>query len=130
MSATHSSSALVVNVLEPWRASNQLEILGRCLGYEDSYSSLGFEAGYAVGVRGATANLDVELRGGNVPLAIESKFREPYEKSNKQPFQPSYFSTDAAWDGVTLGHGRPGERSIEKVRPVPLNEILDGTLRN
>jgi hypothetical protein len=90
--ALHSSSALVCNFFDYWRAGN-LKPLAEALGISIELSGLAFERKFPTGLRGTHPNLDVVLYGrdGEV-FAIESKFTEWMHKpAGKAAFSPSYF---------------------------------------
>jgi hypothetical protein len=96
MAALHSSSALVCNFFQHWRRPpGNCDIITQALGFDRGYDDLQFERTYKINkIRGIPPHLDVEITGKNmIPLAIESKFLEPYDKKdkNKIPFKEAYF---------------------------------------
>ena len=93
MQAVHSSSALVVNTFMPLVHQGLIEEVGGLLRPGTESSSLRFEAKHTVVSRGA--NLDLEL-DGSFPVAVESKFSEPYSKT--LPFSASYFKKRDLWE--------------------------------
>ncbi len=105
MASLISSSALAVNVFDPWRGQDATPLC-MALGVARDYRVGGFEATYPTGLRGTDPHLDVKLLAPGEPvLAIESKFTEPYRRVTNS-FRPSYFSRDAIWAGM------PASRSL------------------
>ena len=102
MASARSSSALAVNVFDPWRAVD-LTPLVLALGADPRCTRLRFEQPYPTGLRGTPPHLDVVLddpSGGScLPTAIECKFSEPYS-AHKDAFRPSYFAQPRIWDGL------------------------------
>jgi hypothetical protein len=84
MLALHSSSALVVNFFEWWRTSNNMSKLAQVLGLS-TFFNLTFEKKHnkPKGIRGIKPHLDIELGSLPIPVAIESKFTEPYLRKVK-----------------------------------------------
>lgn len=100
MQALHSSSALVLNVFEYWRNRNVDEIASVC-GAPKGMTEMRFEQTHPTPLGGVPPHLDVEFRGiGVSPLAIESKFTEPYQRHTKRTIKNGYFSKPGLW--VTL----------------------------
>jgi hypothetical protein len=83
MLALHSSSALVVNFFQWWRSSNNIPKLAKALGLPETYANLNFEKTHMKpkGIGGIRPHLDIELSGPLKPVAIESKFTEPYHRT-------------------------------------------------
>lgn len=78
MLSLRSSSVLAVNVFDYWR-HRDLRALASALGYTCEFVSLEFERPFAHGLSSAKPHLDVVVHAaGGPPLAIESKFTEPY----------------------------------------------------
>lgn len=96
MQALHSSSALVVNVFEYWR-SRDIGDIARVLGAPSGVTRLQFEQRHPTGLGGTPPHIDVELRGTDWALAIESKFCEPYQPHARTNLAPSYFSKRDLW---------------------------------
>lgn len=97
MQALHSSSALVCNVFEYWRDSDSDGIASVCGA--DRGMSIRFEKQNRTGLKGTAPHLDVEFtHPGNIPLAVESKFTEPYRKEGTSNFASSYFKKPGLWD--------------------------------
>ena len=98
MSSLRSSSALAVNVFEPWRG-HDLSVLSSAFG-DATYTSLRFEARFPTGLGGTPPHLDVLLSGSStIPLGIECKFAEIYTPPSNV-FRESYFARDGLWDGL------------------------------
>jgi len=97
MQALHSSSSLVVNVFEYWRKHNVDEIARAC-GAPRGMTEMRFEQTHPTPLRGIPPHLDVEFHGiGLKPLAIESKFTEPYQRHTKRAIKDGYFSKPSVW---------------------------------
>jgi len=98
--ALHSSSALVCNVFEYWRRN--CDGIALACG-ADQGMSFRFEKQNPTGLQGTAPHLDVEFTGtGKKPLAVESKFTEPYQKEGTSNFKPSYFNKPGLWDHFPL----------------------------
>jgi hypothetical protein len=97
MLALHSSSALVVNFFHYWRYRD-LPRLTVSMGLFPQYSHMRFETTYPKpeGVKGIRPHVDVELTGTARPIAIESKFTEPYTRSRKM-LRKAYIDTPGIW---------------------------------
>lgn len=95
MQALHSSSALVCNVFEYWR--RDCDGIALACGAERGIS-FRLEKQNPTGLRGGPPHLDVEFTGPGIPLAVESKFVEPYRHEGTSSFQPSYFKKPGLWD--------------------------------
>jgi hypothetical protein len=82
MLALHSSSALVVNFFHYWRYFD-ISTLSEKMGLPTQYTQLQFEKTYPKpeGIPGIRPHIDIELSGESRPVAIESKFTEPYSRS-------------------------------------------------
>ena len=97
MQALHSSSALVCNVFEYWRGHDIDGIALACGA--DGEMSFRFEKQNRTGLKGTAPHLDIEFSGaGKIPLAVESKFTEPYRHESTSNFAPSYFKKPGLWD--------------------------------
>lgn len=93
MCSLRSSSALAVNFFDSWRGTS-LDRLSEALGADGEFTELLFEQKYPHGIGGIPPNIDVVLqpKGGGAPLAIESKFAEPYGSQKPHPqLNPKYF---------------------------------------
>jgi len=89
-----SSSALLCNVFDYWRERTLAPLLTALSVQNSSYEQPGFEQTFRTGVRSARANVDVIFRACGsacLPVAIESKFTEPYQPGEKERLRPSYF---------------------------------------
>lgn len=89
--ALHSSSALACNWFDYWRGRDTTP-LARAFGRTDSFCELALERKFSTGLGGIGPNLDVTLKCDDGMLfAIESKFSEPYTRSNnKTRLKPKY----------------------------------------
>jgi hypothetical protein len=87
MKAPHSSSALVVNIFQYWKKMNINEIAVAC-GAPQGMTEFRFEVTHDTPlsrINRNPPNLDVEFTGESLnPLAIESKFREPYQRKKAE----------------------------------------------
>ena len=101
MLALHSSSALVVNFFQYWR-HHSLAKLAVAMGLSPEYGHLRFEKTYPKpeGVGGYRPHVDVELTGTSKPIAIESKFTEPYRRGRKT-LKDKYAKTAGIWGKYT-----------------------------
>lgn len=93
MQSLRSSSALAFNVLAPWHRQD-LRPLAKALGHELKDREVSFERKYPHGLASAPPHLDVVLDAGQSrPLAIESKFTEPYgTKKPEAALSGAYFA--------------------------------------
>ena len=98
MLALHSSSALVVNFFQWWRSSNNIPTLAKAMGLSGTYVNLNFEKTHNKprGIGGIKPHLDIELGSPIKPVAIESKFTEPYHRTLKF-LKPAYVGNDIIW---------------------------------
>lgn len=95
--ALWSSTALVVNFFEYWKNENRISAISSLFGISGA-NTIKYESKHPTGLSGGPANLDIEFFGGDMPVAIESKFLEPYSKSkNSELFKESYFQNDLIW---------------------------------
>jgi len=104
MKALHSSSALVVNVFDYWRRQNRIQDIASCCGAEGVVTGMEFEKTHPIkGINRTPPHLDVEF-AGSIPLAIESKFTEPYHRKtrrdNKDTRLDIYLEFRDIWDGI------------------------------
>ncbi len=68
-------------------------------------SALRFEQKFATGVGSKPANLDVlitETGTGWLPIAVESKFTEPFQTAERHCLKPSYFYKSNTWDELAV----------------------------
>ena len=101
MRALHSSSALVCNFFEYWRGHNSLDTIAQACGVPAGMSKMHFESPHPTTLRGTPPHLDLEFLGENLkPLAIESKFAEPYHHTPATTFTRSYLTTLGLWDSL------------------------------
>jgi hypothetical protein len=104
MYSLHSSSALVCNMFDHWRKRPLLPLLQAC-GIETSGSDLRFEQKFATGVGSKPANLDVLITDtgtGCLPIAVESKFTEPFQTGERDCLKPAYFHKSNTWDELSV----------------------------
>lgn len=98
-----SSTALVCSVFDYWR-ERTLSPLLKALSVEVSgYERPGFERKFPTGVRSARANLDIVFHASDssgLPIAVESKFTEPYQSGDKECLRPSYFVKAQTWEAL------------------------------
>ena len=91
MRALNSSSALACNLFDYWRHGKDASPLAGALGV-DEVRDIFFEQKFSAGVRRSFPDLDVVLFCGNETiLAVECKFSEPYEVSEKNFIKEAYF---------------------------------------
>jgi hypothetical protein len=96
-----SSSALACNVFDYWRERPLTPLLNALSVQDTGYKQPGFERKFRTGVRSARANLDIVfLTSGSsgLPIAVESKFTEPYQSGKKGGLRPSYFQKPQTWE--------------------------------
>ena len=104
MKALHSSSALVVNVLDYWRSQNRIQDIARCCGAKGAVTGMEFEKTHPiVGMERTPPHLDVEFAAA-FPLDIESKFTETYQRTTRRPLKKTrleaYLKHDHIWHGM------------------------------
>jgi hypothetical protein len=97
MHSFRSSSALAVNVFLPWEQDPTG--IAHLLGGSDGYESVAFEQPFATDVSW-DPHLDVILAGGDVPVAVESKFVEPYDDKERATVAEAYFRRPDLWEGM------------------------------
>jgi len=99
LASLYSSSALVCNMFDFWRGRDARPLFA-ALRLKAGGSVIGFEAKHPTGLRGTPPHLDVELVDGDgVPVAVESKFTEPYGTVHNE-FRPAYLERVSLWDGM------------------------------
>lgn len=97
MQALHSSSALVINIFEYWRSCN-VDAIARACGAPSGMTEIRFEQTHPTPVGGIPPHLDVEFHGTDMkPVAIESKFTEPYHRKTKREIKDNYLSYRGLW---------------------------------
>lgn len=104
MKALHSSSALVVNIFDYWRRQNRIRDIASCCGSEDIINGMEFEKTHPIkGMDRTPPHLDLEFTGP-IPLAIESKFTETYNRKtrrdNKDTHLDLYLEHSDIWNGI------------------------------
>ncbi len=92
--ALHSSAALVANVFEYWRERAPMAPVAQALGLTGEIRSLRFESHHRLPVGSFGPHLDVEFATAGRPVAVESKFLEPYGPPKKLK---SYYARPATW---------------------------------
>lgn len=98
-----SSTALACNVFDYWRG-RPIEPLSEALQIAQPSHSIRFEQKFSTGVGAKAANLDVLLahtEAAYLPVAIESKFSEPYQSGRKKPLKDSYFNKPTTWESLS-----------------------------
>jgi hypothetical protein len=110
MRATHSSSALVVNVFDYWAQSPERVL--SALGLPPGAASVVFEAQFDTGLDGNPPNLDLCVRrvDGRI-IGIESKFTEWMvpKAAGKEFFKARYFPDDGK---LWAAHGLQGSQQL------------------
>jgi len=97
MQALHSSSALVVNVFQHWVNRGIGDIASAC-GAPGGITEMHFEQTRPTILGGIPPHLDVEFSGNRLkPLAIESKFTEPYHRHTKRMIKDKYLNEPGLW---------------------------------
>jgi len=100
MQALHSSSALVVNVFQYWLNRDVSTIASAC-GALQGITEMHFERTHPTPLGGIPPHLDIEFsRKGLKPLAIESKFTEPYHRHTKRAIKDKYLNVLGLWTGL------------------------------
>lgn len=103
MASLRSSSALAVNVFDPWRGRN-LAPLASLFAANRFSNRIRFEVQFPTSLRGIPPHLDVVIdEEGHIPLAIESKYTEIYSPAHND-FRDSYFERPGLWDGFGYVH--------------------------
>jgi hypothetical protein len=99
--ALHSSAALVVNFFEYWRTQKNIQPLVDACGATNNLTKMHFEVTHTNPAGRIRPHLDIEFTGakGNNPLAIESKFTEPYNRHTRRILSPSYIKR-GIWKGL------------------------------
>ena len=99
LASLYSSSALATNMFDFWRGRNATALFD-ALGFDAGGSVVRFEAKHPTGLQGTPPHLDIELTDGQgTPVAVESKFTEPYGRIHSQ-FRPVYFERESLWEGM------------------------------
>ena len=97
MQARHSSSALVVNVFQYWVNQDVNDIASAC-GAPQGMAEMHFEQTRPTPLGGIPPHLDVEFSRNKLkPLAIESKFTEPYHRHTKRTIKDKYLNVPGLW---------------------------------
>ena len=112
MQALHSSSALVVNIFEYWRSRNA-DTIARACGTPSGMTEMHFEKTNPTPLGGIPPHLDVEFHGAAdlKPVAIESKFTEPYHRKTRRIIKDRYLTYKGLWSQL------PGcEALIKRIR--------------
>jgi hypothetical protein len=112
-----SSAALPCNVFDYWRERSLAPLLSALSVQDSTYEQPRFEQKFRTGVRNAQANLDVLFRAsgsGCLPIAVESKFTEPYQSGERECLRPSYFQKVETWDTLPACRATAESLSIPK----------------
>ncbi len=97
MQALHSSSALVVNVFQYWVNQDVSDIASAC-DAPQGMTEMHFEQTRPTPLGGIPPHLDVEFSRNKLkPLAIESKFTEPYHRHTKRTVKDKYLNVPGLW---------------------------------
>jgi len=97
MQALHSSSALVVNVFQYWVNQDVSDIASAC-DAPQGMTEMHFEQTRPTPLGGIPPHLDVEFSRNKLkPLAIESKFTEPYHRHTKRTIKNKYLNVPGLW---------------------------------
>ena len=103
MKALYSSSALACNFFHYWRFKD-VTFIANALGIDGSYKDLQFEHTHSKPpeIGGIPPHLDAEISnlGSAKPIAIESKFTEPYGAGTKK-LKDIYSQESHVWDPLT-----------------------------
>jgi hypothetical protein len=99
MKALHSSSALVVNFFLYRRYNNRLNDIAKACGITDYVTKMQFEQVFPTGLEGNLPEPDSLFTGTGLPIAVESKFAEPYQKHTMRTIKYKYFDTFGLWEG-------------------------------
>ena len=100
MQALHSSSALAVNVFQYWVNRDVSNIASAC-GAPQGITEMHFERTHTTSLGGIPPHLDIEFSGNGLkPLAIESKFTEPYHRHTKRLIKRKYLNVPDLWAGL------------------------------
>lgn len=100
MQALHSSSALACNFFQHWRNRNDIDSIAIACGAPKGMTAMRFEQIHPTPLGGRPPHLDVEFYGAKVkPVAIESKFTEPYGRKTKREIRDSYLNP-GLWESL------------------------------
>lgn len=99
MHSLRSSSALCYNVFAAWKPDPTP--IARLLRGVGAYNRIRFEAQYPTGVSSRHPHLDVVLEGGEIPIAVESKYLEIYDDPKPAVFSTRYLASDTLWEGLS-----------------------------
>jgi len=118
-------------VFDHWRKRPTLPILQAC-GLDAGGTDLKFEQKFSTGVGSKPANLDVAITNSgseHLPVAVESKFTEPFQTGERDCLKASYFRKSDIWDEL------PACRAIaesltarEKFKCLKASQLLKHTL--
>jgi len=101
MKALHSSSALVVNFFLYWRENDRLNEIAKACGISDGMTKMQFEQIFPTGLEGNSPEPDILFTGAGLkPVAVESKFTEPYQKHTVRKIKDKYFESLNLWAGL------------------------------
>lgn len=102
MQALHSSSALALNVFGYWRENGNVDGIARACGAPQGMTEMQFEHVCPTPLGGIPPHLDVVLLNTELrPIAIESKFTEPYHRKTKRKIKDKYITHAGLWSQLT-----------------------------
>ncbi len=131
MYSIYSSSALACNVFDYWRKRPMIPLLQAC-EIRGASSVLKFEQKFSTGVGSRPANLDVLIMssGGDcLPVAIESKFTEPFQVGERDFLKTAYFSKPEIWEELTNCRGLAESLTAkERVKCLKAGQLLKHAL--
>lgn len=105
MNALHSSSAIVVNVVEFLKSSNQLDILAKALKIPSTnIKNISYEEKFRIFPDNIPPNIDLCFNYGNSITAIESKFTEPYQAREHPSLKEKYLKDFTMWGQIPNIH--------------------------
>jgi hypothetical protein len=111
IAASHSSSALAVNIFDYWRARDAGS-LANALQVGEGIADISFEQKFATGVGPRSPNLDVVIRrSDDTVLAIESKFCESFG-SKPRTIRDAYFKTPM-WEAAGLFGAQQAANAVQ-----------------
>jgi hypothetical protein len=127
----YSSSALVCNVFDYWRDRPMSPLLRAC-GIDDTYTHLKFERKFLTGVGSRPANLDLLIADTDAsgwPVAIESKFTEPFQTGERDCLRPAYFRNSKVWGGLPTCREIAESLAVEeRFKYLKVGQLLKHTL--
>jgi hypothetical protein len=102
IAAPHSSTALAINMFDVWRGV-ALDPLGEAMQL-DVQRVVGYERAHEFDFP-KPAQPDIEFADSDgMPIAVEIKLREPYDRRYTNSFADRYFETPGLWEGLPALH--------------------------